>query len=153
MNLSSSLEDYLEAIYNIKNKEGYVRVTDISRELNVEKPSVFMAIKKLKNLKLVIHEKYGDIILTKRGEEEALRVKKKHDVLLMFLTDLLGLSRKEAEKDACRIEHVICDNTFERLSKFINFLYDYDLINKKNWLETFEEYINTNNTESKNRIN
>jgi DtxR family transcriptional regulator, Mn-dependent transcriptional regulator len=143
MNLSSSLEDYLEAIYDIKNEENIVRITDISAKLNVEKPSVNTAVEKLKNLNLVIHEKYGDIILTKKGEEEASRVKAKHDILLRFLNDILGITRREANRDACKIEHAISNNTFERLSKFIEFLDKSPFFNSEEWQKSFENYIQT----------
>jgi len=147
MNLSSSLEDYLEAIYNLQDEEGRSRITDISIELNVEKPSVNTAIKKLKNLNLVIHEKYGDIILTKRGIEEASRIKVKHDTILKFLNDILGIPRKEAERDACKIEHVISNNSFFRLSKFVDFIDESIILDKKDWLATFEGYINAKDKE------
>ena len=140
MNLSSSLEDYLEAIYDIKNEEDIVRITDISTKLRVEKPSVNTAIKKLKNLNLVIHEKYGDITLTRKGKEEAARIKAKHDILLRFLNDILGVAKKESEREACKIEHAISNNTFERLSKFIEFLDKSPFFNSNQWQKSFDEY-------------
>ena len=141
MNLSSSLEDYLEAIYDIKNEENIVRITDISTKLSVEKPSVNTAIKKLKNLNLVIHEKYGNIILTEKGEEEASRVKAKHNIILRFLNDILGVPIVEADRDACKIEHAISNSTFERLSKFIEFFDEDPLFNIKEWQTSFEKYL------------
>ncbi len=119
MNLSSSLEDYLEAIYDIKKKDDIVRITDISKKLKVEKSSVNTAVNKLKNLDLVIHEKYADIILTEKGKKKAANIRAKHDVLLSFLTDVLGLKKNESEKEACKIEHIISDDTFEKLSEFV----------------------------------
>lgn len=109
----------------------------------VEKSSVNTAIKKLTNFNLVVHEKYGNIILTKKGEEEASCVKAKHDILLRFLNDILGLTKKEAEKEACKIEHTISNNTFERLSKFIEFLDKSPFFDSNQWLKSFDKYIQT----------
>lgn len=143
MNLSSSLEDYLEAIYDIKEEDNIVRITDISTKLNVEKSSVNTAVKKLKNLNLVIHEKYGHIILTKRGEEEAVSIKAKHNILLKFLNDILGITKKDAEREACKIEHAISDNTFKRLSKFVYFFTHNPFFHNNKWHKSFEKYILT----------
>jgi DtxR family Mn-dependent transcriptional regulator len=152
VNLSSSLEDYLEAIININDKEGRVRITDISRELKVEKSSVNSAVKKLQNLGLVLHEKYGDIRLTRKGEEEAGCIRERHDIIMKFLIDFLGLRPKEAERDACRIEHVISSNTFKRLSGFINFLESSTFFNKKKWLESFDRYIETGEYKAEEKV-
>jgi DtxR family Mn-dependent transcriptional regulator len=143
LNLSSSLEDYLETIVMIYDKEGTVRVTDISRHLGVEKSSVNSAINKLANLNLLVHEKYGDIQLTRAGEKEARRVLRRHIVLLKFLTEFLGLNKGSAEKEACRIEHVISKETFNRLYKFIRYIEESPFFNIEKWLTSFEEYIKT----------
>lgn len=152
LNLSSSLEDYLEAIYDLSNSEATVRITDISEKLKVEKPSTNMAVKKLKNLKLVLHEKYRDIILTKKGEEEAIRIKTKHDLISRFLKSILGVSKKDAEKDACKIEHAIGNNTFERLAKFIEFLDKSPYFQAEQWLESFEKFIQTGEVNQESRV-
>ncbi len=120
--LSSSLEDYLEAIYKIKQNEGRISITNISTMLDVRKSSVNSAIKKLKSLDYVIHEKYEEIILTGKGEEAAKRVKAKHDVLFKFLSCFLGVPDKKAAEEACKIEHSISETTFESLERFIDLL-------------------------------
>jgi Mn-dependent DtxR family transcriptional regulator len=134
LNLSSSLEDYLEAILAIRQKEGKVRITDISNELNVEKPSVNFAIKKLKNLNLVTHEPYEDIKLTEKGEGLARAVKEKHDTLTRFFFNFLGIPRDHAEKDACRMEHSISNRTFRRLSEFIDYLENHSCFQRDDWV-------------------
>jgi DtxR family Mn-dependent transcriptional regulator len=151
MNLSSSLEDYLEAIYDIKNADSIVRITDISTKLNVEKSSVNTAIKKLKNLNLVMHEKYCDIILTEKGEEKAKSIRNKHNTILKFFHDLLGVTKNEAERDACKIEHVISNNTFERLSKFIEFFDKNPFFNIDQWQDLFNEYIKNGEIDSNDK--
>ena len=146
MNISSSLEDYLEAIADIGKENEKVRITDISRILNVEKSSVNSAVKKLKNLNLVTHERYEDIKLTKLGEKEAREIREKHDTLSRFLSDFLGLPKKEAEKDACRIEHVISNETFRRLSGFIEFISGSPGFDPEKWRLSFEQYLKTGKT-------
>ena len=137
--LSSSLEDYLESIMELRKRNGVVRITDISQELSVEKSSVNSAVKKLKNLKLVTHERYEDIHLTEQGELAAIEIRKKHETLTLFFSEFLGIPPLEAEKDACRIEHVIADKTFDRLSGFIAFLQENFSGEIENWKKTRED--------------
>ena len=68
-NLSSSLEDYLEVMIELHKSDSRIRITDISNKLNVEKTSVYSAIKKLQNLNLVTHERCGDVQFTQKGKE------------------------------------------------------------------------------------
>lgn len=143
MNLSSSLEDYLEAMIDLFRYEGKIRVSDISTKLKVEKSSVNTAINKLKNLDLVTHEKYGDVSLTEKGKKIAEEVKEKHIMISKFLTDFLGLSEKEADKDACKIEHVLSDNTFERLLMFIKMMEESPFFDKIKWKESFNKYLDS----------
>ncbi len=144
MNLSSSLEDYLETMLNLKKSKGTIRITDISTQLNVEKPSVNFAVKKLKNLKLVTHERYEDIKLTKKGEAEAKRIKTRHVLLRDLLQNYLGLPAETAETDACRIEHTISCETYERLIKLVEFIDTHPMIDKNNFLTMFNHFIEHN---------
>jgi DtxR family transcriptional regulator, Mn-dependent transcriptional regulator len=143
LNLSSSLEDYLEAMIELYKSEGKIRITDISHKLHVEKSSVNSAIKKLQNLNLVTHEKYGDVHLTKRGEEEASKIKHMHMTLFKFLNEFLVLNPDDAETDACKIEHVISKKTFERLSKFVEYINESPFFNKEKWKISFLNYLET----------
>ncbi|MCG8573141.1 MAG: metal-dependent transcriptional regulator [Spirochaetes bacterium] len=145
--LSSSMEDYLEAIYNLMLSEGKVRITDLSETLNVKKSSANSAIQKLKNLNMVNHERYENIKLTSLGEQEAKKIKAKHDMLLKFLADFLGVPVNQAMKDACKIEHAISNITFERLSKFIDFINQSPNFSTKQWQKSFNNYIETGNLE------
>ncbi len=121
-NLSSTMEDYLEAILQLKQVNGVARVGEIASKLNVKSSSVNSALKYLRDQNLVVHEKYGYVGLTKEGEKTAADVKSKHDILFRFLTEFLMLDPKDAEKEACCIEHSISAETFERLTKFFQFL-------------------------------
>jgi len=117
--VTSSMEDYLEAIALIKVDKRIARVKDISRFLKVKKPSVSEAIRNLVKNGLVMHERYGDVRLTAAGEKIARNVKKRHQVLLRFLSDVLGIDPETASNDACKIEHHISQQTFVSLIKFI----------------------------------
>lgn len=117
--LSPSLENYLEVILNLTELHGAVRVTDLSEELSVAKSSVNQAVSKLVELKLVYHERYGPLKLTTSGLELANKIKRRHKILKKFMTEILGVERDIAEEDACKIEHHISSETFERLVDFL----------------------------------
>jgi len=119
--LSSTMEDYLEAIYALKQEHGVARVGEIAKKMNVKSPTVNSAIKNLTEQNLVVHEKYGYVVLTDEGDKIASEVQKKHEVLYRFLTEFLMLDPKEAEGEACSIEHAISKKTFQRMTKFLNF--------------------------------
>ncbi len=118
---SKTLEDYLEAIYNIILRKGYARTRDISLELKIRPPSVTEMLKKLDYMGLVNYEKYSGVTLTTEGERIARAVKTRHDTLQTLLKIIL-VSDKTAERDACKIEHEISPETLEQLTKFVKFL-------------------------------
>lgn len=117
--VSSALEDYLEAILTLAEKAGAVRVTDIADKLNVAKASVNQAVNNLKELGLVVQEKYGPVELTCTGKEIAIKVRQRHRMLRKFLVEVLGVNQKIAEKDACLMEHVVSPQTMEKLVGFL----------------------------------
>jgi DtxR family Mn-dependent transcriptional regulator len=117
--LTKSLEDYLETIKILTIGKKVVRVKDISELLNVKSASVVNALNILKERGYIKQEKYGYIELTEKGNKEAKRILKKHKIIFKFLTGILNVSEKSAEKDACKIEHVISKETFEKLIKFL----------------------------------
>lgn len=141
--LTPNMEDYLEKIYMIKLKNKVIRVKDISKELDVKMPSVTNALENLKNKKLINHEKYSYIELTKKGEKIAKEIRNKHFLLVKFLKNILKLPDEISEKDACNIEHYISKETFYRLSKFIEFIEICPDEDSPVWLENFEYYLNT----------
>ena len=117
--LTKSLEDYLEAIKILSLDKKVVRVKDISELLNVKSASVVNALNILKGKGYIKQEKYGYIELTEKGNKEAKRILKKHKIIFKFLTGILNVSKESAEKDACKIEHIISKETFEKLVKFL----------------------------------
>ncbi|HOJ79030.1 MAG TPA: metal-dependent transcriptional regulator [Bacillota bacterium] len=117
--ISPSLEDYLETILDLSVANDKVRVTDLAERMKVAKSSVNQAVKKLNELNMIKHEKYGPLTLTKAGEERAQKIRRRHQILKEFLIEILGVNRDDAEIDACKIEHYLCPDTIE---KFVAYL-------------------------------
>ena len=92
MKLTNSQEEYLKTIYILEKNKQKVRVTDIAKKMNITKPSVNKALKILKELQLINYEVYGDINLTKLGQEQAKEIIKKQDILETFLIGILAVS-------------------------------------------------------------
>ena len=122
MKLSESLEDYLEAIYNEILKKNEAKVTDISNILNVKKASVTGALINLKNKGLINYEPYSAITLTELGEKLAMDIFEKHKVMSEFLENILNLSKDEAIENACKMEHIMSETMFDRMTKFSVFI-------------------------------
>jgi DtxR family Mn-dependent transcriptional regulator len=120
--LSSSLEDYLEAVLDLVRTGRVARVRDIARRLNVGMPSVSVALKTLSARGLVNYDPYQVITLTKRGEKLGRDITHRHTVLQGFLADVLGVEAGVAQSNACRMEHAIDDEVLERLKDFAEFV-------------------------------
>lgn len=120
MNLTSSQEEYLKTIYILSKTEKEIRVTDIAKKLEITKPSVNRAIKNLKDINLLNYETYGEIKLTQEGEKIAQEILKREDVMKLFLSKILDIEEKQAEKEAKAMKHAISPETEEKLEKFIN---------------------------------
>jgi DtxR family transcriptional regulator, Mn-dependent transcriptional regulator len=120
MSLSESMEDYLEAIFEIEKRKRIVRVRDVAQKLGVTMPSVNGALKTLEALGYINHEKYEYIELTPEGNTQALRISGRHRRICTFLEQVLGVDRLTAEEDACKIEHDLSPSTMEKLSEFLD---------------------------------
>lgn len=123
--LTPSQEDYLEEIYNQVNKFGYAKVTEISRALEVKKSSVTGALNALLKKELITYTPYSSITLTAKGEELAKAVLNRHEVMTHFFSEILKLSPEEAIKNACKIEHVMSEELFSRMTKFSAFIQEF----------------------------
>jgi len=117
MKIQESAENYLETIYILKERNGYVRSIDVATELEFSKPSVSRAMKLLRENHYITVESDGTISLTPTGQEIAVRMYERHAFLTQFLLKL-GVTEKIAKEDACRIEHVISEETFAKLKDF-----------------------------------
>ncbi len=109
--LSPSSEDYLEAILELSDQHNAVRSVDIANHLHVSKASVNKAMGILRQIGLIEQAHYGLIHLTEQGRFRAKDVLQRHVMLKRFLTEILHTSEETAERDACRMEHVISDET------------------------------------------
>ena len=115
--MTQSLEDYLEAVYMLIAENRPAQVRDVARMLAVKMPSVVKAIHELKKLGLVTQEPYAAIELTEKGARVAKRVLNRHTLLRSFLMKL-GVSRKNADKDACLMEHILSAETIDRIHSY-----------------------------------
>ena len=120
MNIYESAEDYLEQILVLLEEKGYARSTDIAESLGVTKPSVSVAMKKLRENGYISMEKGGLISLTDKGYPIARGTYDRHQTLTRFFVSL-GVDEAIARKDACKIEHDISEESFaairDRLQK------------------------------------
>lgn len=118
MDLHESGEMYLETILILKNQNEYVRSIDIAHTMDLSKPSVSRAIKLLKESQLIVVDDKGYIDFTDEGRRIAEKVYGRHQILTEFLVSI-GVSAKQAEEDACRIEHIISDETQQCIQNFL----------------------------------
>jgi len=118
MPIYESGEDYLETILRLHNKTGFVRSVDIACELNYSKPSISRAVNILKESGYITVGSGGQILLTELGKAKAESVYERHVVITGFLENVLKVSRENAEHDACKIEHIISEESYEKLKKF-----------------------------------
>lgn len=111
MTLQESGEMYLETILVLSQKKKYVRSIDVCEEMGFSKPSISRAVGLLRNNGYLIMDEHGYLTLTEQGLAVAEKIYERHKVLSSLLVSL-GVNEKTAVEDACRIEHVISDETF-----------------------------------------
>jgi len=112
-------EDYLETILILSKRNGNVRSIDIAREMNFSKPSVSRAMGLLKESGYIIVDSAGLIKLTDTGKEKSAQIYERHRLLTEFLRKITGVSDKIAEADACRMEHILSEEVYLGIKKFI----------------------------------
>ena len=127
--LSKSMEDYLETVLILSKINGEARISDIAEKLNISKPSVTEAIDKLSQDGYVYKEKYKPVSLTEKGKKLAEEVFCKHNIIKEFLINVVGVNSEVAEEDACKMEHVVSDNTLEKL---------YTILEKENYINKID---------------
>ncbi|MEI6100514.1 MAG: metal-dependent transcriptional regulator [Eubacteriales bacterium] len=119
MGIHESGENYLETILILQNKLGFVRSIDIANELDYTKPSISRAVSILKRAEYITMQENGQILLTEKGLQKAGEIYDRHKIITSYLMLSLGVSKETADQDACRIEHIISQETFEKIKKFI----------------------------------
>lgn len=114
MEIHESAEDYLETILILKERHGQVRSIDIATEMNYTKPSISVAMKKLRENGYIEMDKDGFITLTDAGMEIASNIYDRHKILTNFFVSL-GVDQKTAAEDACKVEHDLSEITYEKI--------------------------------------
>ena len=117
MAVHESGEMYLEAIYVLKARSGFVRSIDVSEYLGYSKPSVSRAVGLLKTGGYITVENDGGLVLTESGREIAEKIFERHTLLTRLLVRM-GVSQEVAAADACRLEHAISDESFLAIKEF-----------------------------------
>ena len=115
-----SRENYLETIFILHKRNGKVRAIDIAKELGFSKPSVSRAVGLLKSDNYIDILEDGSIILNKIGLEKVKIIYEKHQIITQFYIEILGVPSEVAEKDACKMEHIISDELFDAMKSFLN---------------------------------
>lgn len=118
MQLQESGEMYLETILILSRKSSLVRAIDVGEYMGFSKPSVSRAVSLLKDGGFISVESDGNLLLTDTGRELAEKIYERHNLLTLALTSL-GVCEQTAAGDACRIEHVISDETFAALKRYV----------------------------------
>jgi len=114
MQIHESAEDYLEAILMLQERQGGVRSVDVAGELEFSKASVSIAMKKLRENGYVVVDKDGFLSLTPAGKEIATNIYGRHKALTNFFIRL-GVDPETAARDACKVEHDLSEETFQKL--------------------------------------
>ena len=124
MQIRESAEDYLEAILVLSKQGGGVRSVDIASMLGVSKPSVSHAMKLLREDGYIAMDRYGTVTLLEKGEEIAMRIYERHQLLTKMLEGL-GVSEEVAKADACKLEHDISNESFEKIKEHLKGKVDF----------------------------
>ena len=113
--LTPSKQDYLEAILDLSVQGAPVRSIDVANALGFSRASVSRAIGLLRAYGFLLQQPYGGITLTDLGRREAIKVRRRHDLLKYYLIHILLVPEEIAEEDACRMEHVVSSTTLEQI--------------------------------------
>lgn len=137
--LTSTMEDYLEAIFDLDRDKRVVRVRDIARRLDVKMPTVTSMLKTLNDRGLVHYEKYEYVALTDTGADVGREMNRRHRMLFRFLTDILKIDAKTADEEACKMEHTLSLTTMKSLTDFMEFIQTCPRAGES-WLRYFDEF-------------
>ncbi len=116
--LSESLEDYIEAIAILNKKNGHAHTKEIAEHLGVKMPSVTSALRQLAQMGLIHYSTHFPVCLTEDGEKIAEAVMRRHNTLLRFFSETLALPTSKATEMACRIEHIVDEDTITCIQAF-----------------------------------
>ncbi|UCG69543.1 MAG: metal-dependent transcriptional regulator [Thermoplasmata archaeon] len=137
---TKTIEEYIEAIHALQKDHGHVHTNDLASSLEVAPPSATEMLQKLAQKKLVNYVPYHGVTLTESGEKMARELIAKHKTLAEFL-EIIGVDKKDAEIDACQIEHHVSSQTIKQLHMFVEFVRESP--QDPRWLENFMQYCKT----------
>lgn len=132
--LTSAMEDYLEAIYHLENERRIARVRDIANRLGVKMSSVSSALKSLSSRGLIRYDPHQYILLTEEGIVKAKEIVRRHETLKGFLTRVLNVEDEVAEENACRLEHGLDPEIMDKLVRFLEFV-EMCPVDQTRWVE------------------
>ena len=138
--LTSVMEDYLEAIFDLDREKKVVRVRDIAQRMDVKMPTVSSMLKTLRDRGMVHYEKHEYVELTPGGSKVGKEMNRRHVILKQFLTEILKIKNGIAEKEACQMEHALSAKTLDRLTTFMEFIQSCPQTGKS-WLRYFKEFL------------
>lgn len=137
--ITPTMEDYLEAIYNLAKEKRVVRVRDIAKRLGVKMPSVTNMLKTLSKKGMIDYEKYEYLELTDKGSDVGQEIDHRHQIFMKFLTDILKIDYNQADEDSCKMEHAVSPTTLDAFVDFMEFI-EHCPRGGASWLEYFNEY-------------
>lgn len=126
--ITPSKENYLRVLLELSSYNKNIQSKDITDALGISKASVSRMMNILKEEGYILKEKYGTVTITEKGFYVASEVKKKRNLLKMFLINVLGVDSKIADIDACRMEHVISTETAEKITQKLKKLFDENIV-------------------------
>ena len=126
--LTPAQEDYIESIYRLElsNKTDKIRITDIAEKLGTRLPTVTRTVQKLTSMGFINHSSRKEVSLTDEGRRLGKEILHRHKDLVMFFTEILGISEENARSDACQVEHGVSKETAQRIHEFLEYYSSLD---------------------------
>lgn len=137
--LTPVMEDYLETLYDLDMDKRAIRVKDIAKRLNVKMPTVTSMLKILNERGLINYQKYEYVELTDEGTSIGKEMRRRHEIFLKFLMEVLKVDFNSANEEACKMEHTLSPETMASLTDFMEFIQTCPRAGES-WLSNFEEY-------------
>lgn len=136
---SPSMEQYIETIADLLTRDRVCSVSDIASHANVSRPAASRAVRELSGKGLVEHQSYSYVVLTPDGEALARRLTARHESLYRFLAEVLRYEAEIADREACRLEHLVDDEFVSRIAQLTVFL-DSDRSAGERWLKRMNRH-------------
>ncbi|MDR2765949.1 MAG: metal-dependent transcriptional regulator [Holosporaceae bacterium] len=138
--LSPSQENYLKEVYIGVSRSGYAKMTRIAKALGVKKSSVNAAMNLLSERELINYAPYNQVTMTERGKEIAEKLLLKYETMIGFFTEILKLEQAEAIENSCRMEHIMSEELFKRITMFYEFTKKLHADNPK-YAKQFDDFL------------